>query len=116
MTLSCALREASHSSVSGLLDDMKKADINKPLYVVPIGIKYRYAEDMWNSIDTALTELERHILPAASRTPTERYQRLRRIGIAVLKTLADEYQFKVEPNVSLNEQIQGLKEQILSHA
>ena len=97
-------------------DDMKKADIDKPLYVVPLGIKYRYTQDMWNVIDTALTELERNILPSASRTPAERYQRLRRIGIAVLKTLADEYQFKVEPTASLNEQIQGLKEQILSHA
>lgn len=98
------------------IDDMKKADIDKPLYVVPIGIKYRYTEDMWHTIDTALTELERNILPPAARTPIERYQRLRRIGIAVLKTLADEYQFKVEGTVSLNEQIQGLKEQILSHA
>lgn len=98
------------------IDDIKKADIDKPLYVVPIGIKYRYTKDMWHTIDTALTELERNILPPTARTPIERYQRLRRIGIAVLKTLADEYQFKVEPNASLNEQIQGLKEQILSHA
>lgn len=98
------------------IDDIKKADIDKPLYVVPIGIKYRYTKDMWHTIDTALTELERNILPPTARTPIERYQRLRRIGIAVLKTLADEYQFKVEPNTSLNEQIQGLKEQILSHA
>ncbi len=98
------------------LDDMKKSDINKPLYLMPIGIKYRYTQDMWNSIDMALTELERHILPPASRTPVERYQRLRRIGVAVLKTLADEYQYKVELTASLNEQIQGLKEQILSHA
>lgn len=98
------------------IDDMKKADISKPLYVVPIGIKYRYTQEMWDTIDTALTELERNILPSDARTPVERYQRLRRIGIAVLKTLADEYQFKVELTASLNEQIQGLKEQILSHA
>ena len=98
------------------LDDMKKAENNKPLYVVPIGIKYRYTEDMWDTIDTALTALERNILPPDARTPVERYQRLRRIGIAVLKTLAEEYQYKVEPSVSLNEHIQGLKEQILSHA
>ncbi|MCE2402986.1 1-acyl-sn-glycerol-3-phosphate acyltransferase [Candidatus Poribacteria bacterium] len=98
------------------MDDIKKTNINKPLYVVPIGIKYRYTHDMWNVIDTALTELERHILPSDARTPTERYQRLRRIGTAILKTLADEYQFKVELTASLNEQIQGLKEQILSHA
>ena len=98
------------------MDDMKKAEIDKPLYVLPLGIKYRYTKDMWNAIDSALTALERNILPPTARTPIERYQRLRRIGIAVLKTLADEYQFKVNLSASLNEQIQGLKEQILSHA
>ena len=98
------------------LDDMNKVNSKKPLYVVPIGIKYRYKQDMWNTIDTALTDLERYILSPTTRKPVERYQRLRRIGIAVLKTLADEYQYKVESSISLNEQIQGLKEQILSHA
>ena len=44
------------------LDDMVKAEISKPLYVVPIGIKYHYPQDMWGDIDAALTELERNIL------------------------------------------------------
>lgn len=98
------------------IDDLKKSSKDRPLYVLPLGIKYHYTQDMWQVVDNALTALERNILPPAARTPEERYQRLRRIGIAVLKTLADEYQFKVEPNASLNEHIQGLKEQILSHA
>lgn len=97
------------------IDDMKKGEIDKPLYLVPLGIKYRYTEDMWNVIDTALTNLERSILPSDARTPAERYQRLRRIGIAILSTLADEYQYKVDPTASLNQHIQGLKKQILSH-
>ena len=98
------------------LDDMRKAEKFNPLYVLPIGIKYRYTRDMWGVIDNALTALERSILPNNARTPDERYQRLRRIGVTVLKTLADEYQYKVESTASLNEHIQGLKEQILSHA
>ncbi len=98
------------------IDDLKKGDINKPMYVIPLGIKYHYTKDMWNVIDTALSELERSILPPSARTPVERYQRLRRIGIAVLSTLAEEYQYKVDPSASLNDHIQGLKEQILSHA
>lgn len=97
------------------IDDMKKGEIDKPLYVFPLGIKYRYTQDMWNVIDTALTNLERSILPSESRTSVERYERLRRIGIAILSTLADEYQYKVEPTAPLNNLIQGLKEQILSH-
>ena len=98
------------------LDDMVKAEANKPLYVVPIGIKYHYPQDMWDDIDAALTKLEDHILPPAGRTPIGRYERLRRIGVAIFKTLATEYQYKVDETVALDIHIQRLKEQILSHA
>lgn len=98
------------------LDDMAKAEVDKPLYVVPIGIKYRYPHDMWDDIDAALTELERNILPPADRTPIERYDRLRRLGVAILKTLAAEYQYKMDETVPLDTHIQKLKEHILSHA
>lgn len=60
------------------LDDMEKAQVGESLYAVPVGIKYHYPRDMWNSIDTALTRLERYILPPAEQTPVERYDRLRR--------------------------------------
>lgn len=98
------------------LDDMVKADVRKPLYVVPVGIKYHYPRDMWNSIDAALTRLERHILPSAERTPAERYERLRRIGVAVFRTLASEYQYEVDESVSLEVHIERLKDAILVRA
>ena len=98
------------------LDDMQKAGISKPLYIVPIGIKYHYPQDMWTAIDAALTRLEHAILPPVERTSIERYQRLRRIGIAVLRTLATEYQYKIDETVPIDVHIQKLKEQILSHA
>ena len=98
------------------LDDMQKAGISKPLYIVPIGIKYHYPQDMWTAIDAALTRLEHAILPPVERTSIERYERLRRIGIAVLRTLAAEYQYKIDETVPLDVHIQKLKEQILSHA
>ena len=98
------------------LDDMQKAGISKPLYIVPIGIKYHYPQDMWTAIDAALTRLEHAILPPVERTSIERYERLRRIGIAVLRTLAAEYQYKIDETVPLDVHIQKLKEQISSHA
>ena len=97
------------------LDDMQKAGISKPLYIVPIGIKYHYPQDMWTAIDAALTRLEHAILPPVERTSIERYERLRRIGIAVLRTLAAEYQYKMDETVPLDVHIRKLKEQILSH-
>lgn len=98
------------------LDDMAKVDASKPLYVVPIGIKYQYPRDMWGDIDAALSELERDILPPIEQTPVDRYGRLRRIGVAIFKTLAVEYQYKVDETVPLDVHIRRLKEQILSHA
>ena len=65
---------------------------------------------MWNSIDAALTRLERHILPPAEQTPVERYDRLRRIGVAIFRTLAAEYQYEIDETVSLDVHIEKLKE------
>ena len=98
------------------LDDMVKAEAGRPLYVVPVGIKYHFPRDMWISIDAALSRLERHILPPSERTPAERYDRLRRIGVAVFKTLASEYQYEIDESVSLDVHIEKLKEAILSRA
>lgn len=98
------------------LDDMEKADAGRPLYAVPVGIRYHYPRDMWDSIDAALTRLERHILPAAERTPAERYDRLRRIGVAVFRTLAAEYQYEVDESVALEAHIERLKDAILARA
>ena len=98
------------------LDDMEKAEANKPLFVVPVGIKYHYPRDMWSSIDAALTRLERNILPSAERTPVERYERLRRIGVAVCRILAAEYQYEMDETVSLDVHIERLKGAILSRA
>ena len=98
------------------LDDMEKAQVSKSLYAVPVGIKYHYPRDMWNSIDAALTRLERYILPPAEQTPVERYDRLRRIGVAIFRTLAAEYQYTIDETVSLDVHIERLKDAILSHA
>ena len=98
------------------LDDMEKAGVSKPLYAVPVGIKYHYPQDMWDAIDAALTKLENYILPPAERTPVGRYARLRRIGVAIFKTLAVEYQYKVDETVPLDVHIERLKKVILSHA
>ena len=71
---------------------------------------------MWNSVDAALARLERHILPPAERTPVERYDRLRRIGVAIFRTLAAEYQYEMDEAVSLEVHIERLKDAILARA
>lgn len=96
------------------LDDMVKADAVKPLYVVPIGIKYVYDEEMWDEIEEALARLEREILPQGSSTAEDLYGRLRTIGASIVSTLEREYKLKADENGALNERIEGLREHILS--
>ena len=96
------------------LDDMAKADAVKPLYLVPIGIKYIYDEEMWDEIEEALTRLEREILPQGSPAAEDLYGRLRQIGTAIVSTLEREYKLKADQNRSLNERIEQLREHILS--
>ena len=96
------------------LDDMTKAGAVKPLYAVPIGIKYIYAEEMWDEIEKALARLEREILPQRSPTSEDLYERLRGVGAAVVSTLEREYRLQADENRSLNERIEQLRERILS--
>ena len=96
------------------LDDMVKADAVKPLYVVPIGIKYVYDEEMWDEIEEALSRLEREILPQGSPTAEDLYGRLRAVGAAIVSTLEREYKLKADEDRSLNERIEQLREHILS--
>ena len=96
------------------LDDMAKAETVKPLYAVPVGIKYIYDEEMWDEIEAALIRLEREILPQGSPTADDLYGRLRQIGAAIVSTLEREYKLKADENSSLNERIEQLREHILS--
>ena len=96
------------------LDDMAKADAVKPLYAVPIGIKYIYDEEMWDEIEEALTRLEREILPQGSPTAEDLYGRLRAVGAAIVSILEQEYKLGADKNRSLNERIEQLREHILS--
>ncbi len=95
------------------LADMEKADAVKPLYIVPIGIKYIYDQEMWDEIEDALARLERKILPQGSPAAEDLYGRLRQIGAAIVSTLEREYKLRADKNRSLNERIEALREHIL---
>ena len=96
------------------LNDMEKAGNVKPVYLVPVGLKYIYKKDMWRQIEQALTNLEQSVLPKHIDPPTELYDRVKNVGASLLMTLAKEYQLRLSEDSSLNERIQLLKEHILS--
>lgn len=85
-----------------------------PLYLVPIAIRYVYLQDMNQEIDRSLERLESKLLPAANPSPLSRYDRLRRVGEAVL--VANERKYGIQSRVGdgLEERVQRIKELILS--
>jgi hypothetical protein len=96
------------------LSDMERADNLKPLYLVPVGLKYIYKNDMWGEIDQALTNLEQSVLPEHTALPTQLYDRVKNVGAVLLMTLAKEYQLRLNKESALNEQIELLRAHILS--
>lgn len=96
------------------LNDMERADDLKPLYLLPIGIKYIYKKDMWGEIEQALTNLENSVLPEDAEPPTDLYDRVKYVGGSLLGTLAREYRLRINEGSSLNERIELMREHILS--
>ena len=96
------------------LNDMEKAGDLKPLYLVPVGIKYIYRNDMWDQIEEALTNLEHSVLPDPNNRPTDLYDRVKNVGGSLLAILAREYHLRLDEGGTLNDRIQQMREHILS--
>ena len=96
------------------LNDMEKAGDLKPLYLVPVGIKYVYRNDMWDQIEEALANLERSVLPDPADRPTDLYDRVKYVGGALLSILAREYHLRLDDGATLNDRILQMREHILS--
>lgn len=96
------------------LNDMEKAGGLKPLYLVPVGIKYVYRNNMWDQIEEALANLERSVLPDPADRPTDLYDRVKYVGGALLSILAREYHLRLDDGATLNDRILQMREHILS--
>lgn len=96
------------------LNDMEKAGNLKPLYLVPVGIKYVYRNDMWDQIEEALANLERSVLPDPADRPTDLYDRVKNVGGNLLTILAREYHLRTDEEATLNDRILQMREHILS--
>lgn len=95
-------------------EDMAKQGELPPLYCLPIAIKYIYLKDMRSEIDRSLERLERKLFSLPSPQPSTLYQRLRRVGEAVVSANEKEHNVRPSEHASLNERIQYLKELIVS--
>ena len=96
------------------LNDMEKAGDLKPLYLVPVGIKYVYRNDMWGQIEESVASLEQSVLPDPADHPKDLYDRVKNVGGSLLTILAREYHLDLEEGATLNERILQMREHILS--
>lgn len=91
-------------------EEASKAAGAAPLFCVPIAIKYVYPDDMSAVIEASLVRLEAKLLPASSLGPAPPYDRLRRVGEAVLAANEKKYGVEHDGRATLDDRIQRMKE------
>jgi hypothetical protein len=78
------------------VEDLQKADRPEQVWILPIGIQYRYIDEPWPRLAQLMTELETTIglnpYPIATTTPEQYHQRLLKIGETLLLKLEQFYQ------------------------
>ena len=94
--------------------ELAKRGESFPLYLVPIAIRYVYLQDMSREIDRSLKRLERKLLSGVNSPALSLYDRLRRVGEAVLATNEGKYGMQPRMGVGLEERVQQIKELVLS--
>lgn len=95
-------------------EDAAKEEEDPSLFCIPIAVKYVYLDDMHDEIDASLARIESRLFATEDLDPLPRYDRLRRVGEAVLA--ANERVHDVTPDQasSMDDRIQHMKEHIVS--
>ena len=101
------------------LEDIEKQGPLQPVHLVPIAINYLYPRDMRPTIEGALTRLEERLglLPAGKTgegTREDPYNRLLKIGDAVVSVVEKTYGIRPAASASLNDRIQTVKGTIVA--
>jgi hypothetical protein len=109
--------------------DLQKADRAESVWILPIGIQYRYIDQPWPRLDQLMTELETVIgldpQPIATGESQQFYQRLLTIAEALILKLENFYgQFEpprsrvndATPDVTIVQRLQILRDRALQSA
>lgn len=94
------------------LEEMTKAGIDKPLYLQPVAIRYRFTEDMSSKIQESMAHLEEG-LALPNPPPEDRYLRLRRIGDALLAVAERAYELPRGTPENLDPRIDAVRNKIV---
>jgi hypothetical protein len=94
-------------------EEAVKQDAEASFFCVPISIKYAQLEDMRAQREASLARLESQLFATESLPPLSQYERLRRIGGAVLAANEKKHSVKPDTETSFDDRIQRLKETIV---
>lgn len=98
----------------GALDDLRKADQEPVLPVLPIAVKYRCTRDPRPAIHAGLQALETALALSPARGAGF-YPRLRAVGEQVLARMEQEFGVQPVPGRPLTERITTAKDHLLDH-
>jgi hypothetical protein len=73
------------------VEDLLEAGRSEKVFIVPIGIRYRYREAPWSALEQLLTQMEHDIGLREDANPDDFYQRLMRIGEELLTQMEQLY-------------------------
>jgi 1-acyl-sn-glycerol-3-phosphate acyltransferase len=94
-------------------EDARKNDEAAHLFCIPLAIKYVYTKDMHPEIDASLRKLENK-LGLEIGSSNSRLGRLRTIAESVLQALENSYKINSDPEASLNDRVNFVKENLVS--
>ena len=107
-------------------EEARKTDPNATMCLLPIALRYRFAEDARPELALKLTRMEQKLnlppLAQAADAENDLYQRMRRISIAVLSAVEEEYSLDnkdappLEPSSDLTPRFMAAKEASLARA
>lgn len=96
-------------------DDLRRAGRPEAVWIVPIGLRYRYPATPWRRLERLLQQLERQMgLPAMA--PALPARRLRRLGLTLLDALEHFYGGQAQPGQSIDARLAALRERVLAEA
>lgn len=73
------------------VEDLLEAGRSEKVFIVPIGIRYRYREAPWSALEQLLTQMEHDTGLREDTNPDDFYQRLMRIGEELLTQMEQLY-------------------------
>jgi 1-acyl-sn-glycerol-3-phosphate acyltransferase len=112
MPLESGAAQLTFWAVEDLVKQAGGADI-APIYVIPLAIKYTFAQDIRPHLIRCLSALEERV--GIKTAEPSLYVRLRNLALKLLDTLEHEYSLKSVTDATMNDRIVALRQYILTN-